>query len=849
MNWLFRRSAARRVRETGLSRICGSLACVCLCAWAVLCVGAETAAGLSTAPVGEPTPDIRLRLLIETDAGGDPDDEQSLVRFLLCANEWDVEGIIANRANARAVENRNEERTGLGIVRRLLDAYRQCHANLAQHDPRYPAPEALWARTVAGYDDKDEGVRLILAAVDSADPRPLWYSDWGSDRGSGTNNLQRALDRVLRERGPDGYAAFKSRLRLSSYDAFGGHTARLEPPFALWVNTFAPELSGRRWYHRFAALTATADGFDLDRDALTGHGPLGALYPTNTGPGQKEGDTMTFLHLFPTGMNDPERPHWGGWAGRYGPNEEHAGKPYYWANCQDAWRGATNRDNTLARWAEALQNDFRARLDWCVRPPAEANHPPQVRVDGPFRRIVGSGGSIRLSAAASSDPDGDALSFDWVAYPEAGTYRGVVPSRAEGPLLAFEAPPVTSPETVHWIVSVTDRGSPPLTRYRRIVCTVLPRAVAPADDGSRQKVKSAFEPPERSERIEARLRSLFRFDNGREVQTAADWAERRAELLESWHAVMGPWPPLLERPRLDVLSTEARGNLEQRRVRLEIAAGQTGEGWLLLPAGRGPFPAVLVVYYEPETSVGLNPKQSLRDFGFELARRGFVTLSLGTPGGNAWKPELGAAQCQPLSYHAYVAANAWRALASLAEVDSGRIGVVGHSYGGKWALFAGGLWDRFAAVAVSDPGIVWDESRPNVNYWEPWYLGRDATRTRQPGVPTEANPRTGAYARLVAQGRDLHEVHALIAPRPFLVSGGSEDPPERWRAVNHTVAVHRLLGVTNRVGMTNRATHAPTRESNEQLYAFFEVFLRAQPSGDADRTGAPATTSAVSPNR
>lgn len=853
MNSLFVRSAARRMRETMLSRFSASLACICLCAclcaWAGACLEAETAAGLSVPPALEATPDTRLRLLIETDAGGDPDDEQSLVRFLLCANEWDVEGIIANRPEARAGENRNEERTGLGIVRRLLGAYRQCHTNLARHDPRYPTPEALWARAVPGYDDTEEGVRLILAAADSADPRPLWYSDWGSDRGSATNNLRRALDRVLRERGPGGYAAFKSRLRLSSYDAFGGHTARLEPPFPLWVNTFAPEISGRRWYHRFSALTATAGGFDLARDALAGHGPLGALYPANTGPRQKEGDTMTFLYLFPTGMNDPERPHWGSWAGRYGPNEAYAGKPYYWANQQDAWRGATNRDNTLGRWAEALQNDFRARLDWCVRPPAEANHPPRVRVDSPLHRIVRGGESIRLSAAASSDPDGDALTFEWAVYPEPGTYRGAISVLAEGPLLGFEAPPVTSPETVHWIVAVTDRGSPPLTRYRRIVCTVLPRAAEPAEDGSWQKVKSAFEPPDRPEGEEASLRSLFRFDNGREVQTAADWAERRAELLESWHAIMGPWPPLLERPRLDVLGTETRENLQQRRVRIEIAAGQTGEGWLLLPAGRGPFPAVLVVYYEPETSVGLNPKQSLRDFGLELARRGFVTLSLGTPGGNAWKPELGAAQCQPLSYHAYVAANAWRALASLAEVDPGRIGVVGHSYGGKWALFAGALWDRFAAVAVSDPGIVWDESRPNVNYWEPWYLGRDATRTRQPGVPTEANPRTGAYARLVAQGRDLHEVHALIAPRPFLVSGGSEDPPERWRALNHTVAVHRLLGVTNRVGMTNRATHAPTRESNEQIYAFFEVFLRAKPSDGGDRAGAPASLSAVSANR
>ena len=44
----------------------------------------------SLAPAAE-----RVRVIVETDAGGDPDDEQSLVRFLLYANEWDVEGITA----------------------------------------------------------------------------------------------------------------------------------------------------------------------------------------------------------------------------------------------------------------------------------------------------------------------------------------------------------------------------------------------------------------------------------------------------------------------------------------------------------------------------------------------------------------------------------------------------------------------------------------------------------------------------------------------------------------------------------------------------------------------------------
>lgn len=40
------------------------------------------------------------------------------------------------------------------------------------------------------------------------------------------------------------------------------------------------------------------------------------------------------------------------------------------------------------------------------------------------------------------------------------------------------------------------------------------------------------------------------------------------------------------------------------------------------------------------------------------------------------------------------------------------------------------------------------------------------------------------------------------------------------------MAVNRLLGYENRVAMTNRPGHSPTEESNEQLYLFFEYFLK-----------------------
>lgn len=337
-----------------------------------------------------------------------------------------------------------------------------------------------------------------------------------------------------------------------------------------------------------------------------------------------------------------------------------------------------------------------------------------------------------------------------------------------------------------------------------------------------------FEPPHEFESQFGTCRSPLRFTNGATVKTPAAWAQRRNEILGEWTHIMGPWPEVLQRPRLEILSTNRRDNFTQQRVRISIARDQTGEGWLLVPDGKPAFPAVLVLYYEPETSVGLS-KEPLRDFGYQLARRGFVTLSIGTPGGNAWKPELGDARCQPLSFHAYVAANCWQALANLPQVDASRIGVVGHSYGGKWALFAGALWEKFAAVAVSDPGIVFDETRPNVNYWEPWYLGLDRNDTRpKAGLPTADNPRTGAYKQLVETGHDLQEFEALIAPRPFLVSGGSEDPPSRWVALNHLRAVDQLLGYTKRVALTARPAHMPTPQSNEQIYAFFDYFLQGR---------------------
>ena len=341
-----------------------------------------------------------------------------------------------------------------------------------------------------------------------------------------------------------------------------------------------------------------------------------------------------------------------------------------------------------------------------------------------------------------------------------------------------------------------------------------------------------FEPPvEWQGKFGEYTSPLLRADGSR-IETAEQWKHRRSELLAEWQELLGKWPDLVTSPNIEVISSHRRENFIQQKIRFGWTPNESTSGYLLTPDGDGPFPAVVTVYYEPETAIGLGKPH--RDFALQLTRRGFVCLSIGTTEAtqartySLYHPSIEYAKVQPLSMLGCAAANAWHVLANQPKVDSTRVGIVGHSFGGKWAMFASCLFDKFACAAWSDPGIVFDERRPSVNYWEPWYLGYHPKPWRKRGVISSDNAARGLYKKLTASGRDLHELHALMAPRPFLVSGGSEDPAERWQALNHTIEINSILGFTHRVGMTNRPKHSPNDESNETIYKFFEHFLDLQ---------------------
>jgi hypothetical protein len=150
-----------------------------------------------------------------------------------------------------------------------------------------------------------------------------------------------------------------------------------------------------------------------------------------------------------------------------------------YADATDHWEynGKTydNRWCTIFRWRTAFQNDFAARMDWCVNDFDDANHNPVAVINGDETRDVlyarvRARSRVSMDATGSSDPDGDAIDYHWWIYPEAGTYEDdVIIRNATSPISMLQVPEDAAGKTIHAVLTLCDKGSPPLTSYRRVV--------------------------------------------------------------------------------------------------------------------------------------------------------------------------------------------------------------------------------------------------------------------------------------------------------------------------------------------------------------------------------------------
>jgi hypothetical protein len=448
------------------------------------------------------------RAIILTDIGADPDDSESMVRLLLYSNVIDIEGIIATTSCWQKKIIHPE------YIKSIVTAYGKVQPNLIKHEPGFPDAESILKKiknSIAEYGmqgvgaGKDSpGSKWIIKVLEKKDERPLWVCVWG-----GANTLAQALYDIKRTKTETEAKELIAKLRV--------YTISDQDDSGVWMRKNFPDLfyivSPGDDYGRatWSAINNYIKGINneeisnewLAKNIQQGHGQLGAVYP-DVAYGM-EGDTPSWLNLIPNGLSYPEHPEWGGWGGRYefykpefdSLNSVGSGVPIepetraIWTDAVDNYTpylfndyGRTVRQDTVTfssnkvtlwRWRDDFQNDFAARMSWCTESYKDANHPPVPELLVPDHITVKSGESFALDATAT-DPDRDNLSYLWFNYPEAGSYKKPIKiNSAENIYNAYViAPEVEKKETAQFILRVTDKGTPPLSRYKRVFVTIIP---------------------------------------------------------------------------------------------------------------------------------------------------------------------------------------------------------------------------------------------------------------------------------------------------------------------------------------------------------------------------------------
>lgn len=291
------------------------------------------------------------------DHTSDPDDIQSMIRFLLYTNDFDVEGLVASSSTFANIAKKKN-------ILDVLDLYDQVDENLRKHDLLFPTADYLrsvtfqgrsgtWGKSVSnniGEGKDSEASNAIINIVDKADPRPIWFCFWGD-----CSNLAQAIWKVQNTRSAAELQIFLSKIRV--------YQIAHQDETIDWLMSNFPNLFIIYTEATFMGIFGGPDDQLgnlnwINTNIRQDHGPLGAIYPPAAMgvDGLKEGDTPSFLYLVSAihGMNNPEDPTQESWGGQF----VRSSNTNHWV---DGIGGST-----ISKWKSQYQVEFAERANWMI---------------------------------------------------------------------------------------------------------------------------------------------------------------------------------------------------------------------------------------------------------------------------------------------------------------------------------------------------------------------------------------------------------------------------------------------------------------------------------------------------
>jgi len=304
------------------------------------------------------------------------------------------------------------------------------------------------------------------------------------------------------------------------------------------------------------------------------------------------------------------------------------------------------------------------------------------------------------------------------------------------------------------------------------------------------------------------LPDLLLKKNGQHINSISEWNDMRMSIIESWKNFLGIIEPNPNPPVIRVLQEETEDGIIRQDIEYESDPGVMVNAYVVKPQSiKKSIPGVVALHSTSDNKMlyisGVE-KGEITPLGYNLAKLGFVVICPQCflwydRGDRSYEQQTEQFQLRHpgskgMAKMLFDAQRSVDVLAGIDDVDSTRIGTIGHSLGGKEAFYLGAFDERVKVIVSNEGGIGIDFS----NWDDPWYLGKE----------------------IHGFEHQHHELLALCAPKPFLLIGGdSSDGIKSTPYIEAVKPVYRLYGKEDNLKLFNHGQgHNITPEAEKLSY-------------------------------